>query len=88
MIISVASFILIAVQRIFEEQLMRWGFSMSSKKIEVDEDLPNFFKSLKLSHADELVMENENMEKNYLLMPNDPDTIERLDATKIPKKAI
>lgn len=83
-----ASFILIAVQRIFEEQLMRWGFSMSSKKIEVDEDLPNFFKSLKLSHADELVMENENMEKNYLLMPNDPDTIERLDATKIPKKAI
>jgi hypothetical protein len=76
------------VQRIFEEQLMRWGFSMSSKKIEVDEDLPNFFKSLKLSHADELVMENENMEKNYLLMPNDPDTIERLDATKIPKKAI
>ncbi len=82
------SFALIAVQKIFSAQLMKWGFTMSSKEIKVDEDLPNFFKSVKLSHADELVIENENMEKNFLIMPNDPDTIERLNNTKIPKKAV
>jgi len=28
---------------------MKWGFSMSDKEIKVDEDLPNFFKAVKLS---------------------------------------
>jgi hypothetical protein len=41
---------------------MKWGFAMASKEIKVDEDLPNFFKSVKLSQADELVKENENMQ--------------------------
>jgi len=54
---------------------------MSEKDIEVDEDLPNFFQSLKLSHADELILENENMMKNFGFEHNDPDTIEVLDAT-------
>jgi hypothetical protein len=31
---------------------------MSSKEIEVDEDLPNFFTAVKLSQADEIIMEN------------------------------
>jgi len=57
------------------------GFTMSEKDIEVDEDLPNFFQSLKLSHADELILENENMMKNFGFEHNDPDTIEVLDAT-------
>jgi hypothetical protein len=61
---------------------------MSDKEISVDEDLPNFYKSIKLSHADELVKENENMMKNFGFEPNDPDTIEILDATKQPKKEI
>jgi len=28
---------------------MKWGFALQSKEIEVDEDLPNFFKTVKLS---------------------------------------
>jgi hypothetical protein len=28
---------------------MKWGFTMASQDIKVDEDLPNFFKSVKLS---------------------------------------
>lgn len=52
---------IIAIQKIFADYLMRWGFAMASKEIKVDEDLPNFFKSVKLSQADELIHENVNM---------------------------
>lgn len=82
-----AVFILTA-QNIFASYLMKWGFAMASKEIKVDEDLPNFFKSVKLSQADEVVFENENMKNNFCFNLNDPDTIERLDDTKVPKKAI
>jgi hypothetical protein len=41
--------------------LAKWGFAMADQELAVDEDLPNFFKSVKLSHADELIAENENM---------------------------
>lgn len=54
----------------------------------MDEDLPNFFESIKLSQADELVKEEENMKNYFGIQVNDPDTVSRLDATKIPKKAI
>lgn len=61
---------------------------MADTEINVDEDLPNFFKAVKLSDADELVLENNNLMRNYYVQPNDPDTIEVLDATKFPKKTI
>ena len=67
---------------------MKWGFALQSKEIQVDEDLPNFFKSVKLSQADELVLENENMQNNFGICINDPDTISTLNETCIPKKAI
>jgi hypothetical protein len=38
---------------------------MMKKDIEVDEDLPNFFKVIKLSQADEIVLEEENMKGNF-----------------------
>lgn len=76
------------IQKAAGELLAKWGFAMSEKEINVDEDLPNFFKSVKLSHADELISENKNMIDNYGFEPNDPDTIEVLDATVVPKKAV
>ena len=88
LLMALASLALVLIQKIFADYLMAWGFSMSREEINVDEDLPNFFKSVKLSHADELIEENNNMKDNFMFMPNDPDTIETLDATKIPKKAI
>lgn len=33
--------------------------------MKVDEDLPNFFKCVKLSQADEIIKEEENMIKNF-----------------------
>lgn len=61
---------------------------MSDHDIAVDEDLPHFFEAVKLSSADELIKENENMMHNYGFEPNDPDTIGILDHTKLPKRAI
>jgi hypothetical protein len=67
---------------------MKWGFALSDQEIEVDEDLPNFFKSVKLSQADEIIAEEANMKANFGFSFNDGDTIETLDATCVPKKAI
>lgn len=47
------------------EDLARLGFSMAQSEIEVDEDLPNFFSAIKISHADEIVQEAKNMRENY-----------------------
>lgn len=88
LLLCMASIFLIAIQKIFADYLMKWGFALQSKEIQVDEDLPNFFKSVKLSQADELVLENENMQNNYDLCINDPDTVNTLNETCIPKKAI
>jgi len=38
-----------------------WGFSLQEKEIVVDEDLPNFFATILLSQADELVEEEKNL---------------------------
>ena len=76
------------IQRIAGHKLAKWGFQMADHEIAVDEDLPHFFEAVKLSHADELIKENINMQTNYGFEHNDPDTIEILDATKLPKRAI
>ena len=52
---------IITIQKVFSKYLMKWGFTMASVEISVDEDLPNFFKSVKLTQADELIAENKNM---------------------------
>ena len=79
---------LIITTKIFQEQLMKWGYSLQDKKIEVDEGLPNFFNVIKLSQADQIVKEEENMKNNFEISMNDPDTVEKLDNTTIPKKAV
>lgn len=61
---------------------------MAAKDIMVDEDLPNFFDAVTLSQADEIVKEAQNVKDNYGIEIIDPMTVERLDATKMPKKAI
>lgn len=59
---------------------------MQGKEIEVDEDLPNFYDTIKLSMADEIIAENENMIEKYGFEPNDPDTIDRLKISSMPKR--
>jgi hypothetical protein len=44
-----------------------------------------FFDSLKISTAQEMIIENRNMRKNYGFEMNDPDTISALKMATIPK---
>mmetsp|Transcript_16102 Transcript_16102/g.25007 ORF Transcript_16102/g.25007 Transcript_16102/m.25007 type:complete len:124 (-) Transcript_16102:564-935(-) len=57
-IMAFASLVLTVVQVLFADQLQHWGFTMQSKEITVDEDLPNFYKAIRLQQADETVLEN------------------------------
>ena len=59
---------------------------MSAKDIMVDEDLPNFFKSVRLAQADEVVKEYENLKENYMVEYEDPNVVKVLDLTNMPKK--
>lgn len=61
---------------------------MSAQDIIVDEDLPNFFSAIKLAHADEIILENQNMMQNYGIEIEDPRIVDIIEQTRIPKKAI
>jgi hypothetical protein len=61
---------------------------MSAKQFEVDEDLPNFFETISLGQADMIVNEEAHCKKAYGVLVNDPDTVETLDNTEVPEKAI
>ena len=67
---------------------MRLGFSLQEKEIQVDEDLPNFFTTILLSQADEIVNEEKNLKMWYGIECNDPDTVQTLDEASQPKKSM
>lgn len=80
-------FILLLKKLASRGALARWGFAMQRKDIEVDEDLPEFYKCVKLTQADEIIAEEENMQNNFGFLINDPDTIEELERVDVPKKS-
>ena len=88
LLLCFSSIFLIVIQKIFSESLQKWGFALQEKDITVDEDLPNFFKCIRLSQANEVIAEEENMKNNFGFSYNDGDTIEELKKIQIPKKAI
>jgi hypothetical protein len=62
---GVAILIIILMQSFFKKTLKKWGFSFGGTKISVDENLPQFFTSIKLRDADWLIAENANLKDNY-----------------------
>jgi hypothetical protein len=48
---------------------------MSATQFEVDEDLPNFFKTISLGQADMIVNEEAHCKNKYCVLVNDPDTV-------------
>ena len=83
-----AAFLIIAIKVVVSnEVLSKLGYGMESEKIEVDEDLPNFFSVIKFSAADEVLFEEVNIQENFGLLINDPDTIKSLKNIIMPKKA-
>jgi len=83
-----AAFLIIIMKVVTPHHLLaRWGFGMESQKIEVDEDLPNFFSVIKFTAADEILDEEVNFQNNFGILINDPDTITSLKKIIMPKKA-
>ena len=83
------AFMVITILRVgFYEYLTAWGFTISSNDIEVDENLPNFFESVKLSDADWLVKENNYVKENYNITFVNSTVIDRLDNWSPAKKPI
>jgi len=67
-----------------EELLAKCGFSLSTKDINVDEDLPNFFEAIKFSQANELIHEFHNMRDNYGFEIYNPQLIAKLENINYP----
>jgi len=83
-----AILIIIILQTFFKKQLKKWGFSFGGSKINVDENLPYFFKAIRLSDADWVLAENNNLKNNYGFEIISEPVAQILDTTDPPKKAI
>lgn len=47
------------------DQLKEHGWAMTMEEMDVDEDLPNFFKALPPREAKKVIRENEQMQREY-----------------------
>jgi hypothetical protein len=45
--------------------MKKWGYSFGGAKLNVDENLPYFFKAIRLSNADWLIKENAHLKDMY-----------------------
>ena len=88
LLISLLSFLFIFIHKIFNEQMVKFGLINQYPVVSVNENLPNFFKSVKLSSAKELIIENQNMKTNFGFETTDPDTIDSLTCISMPRKAM
>lgn len=86
LLIGIAVFAIFILQTYFAETLTKWGFGFSDVEIEVDENLPNFFKAVKLSEADWLVSEDKYYKDTYDMDLYEDKLTTKLDDTK-PAKA-
>ncbi len=65
-----------------------WGYTISSKEIVVDEDLPNFYQAIKLRDAEWLIKENDYLSDKYKFAFADSDIVQKLKSTDTPRKAV
>jgi len=68
--------------------LNAWGFGFSDVDIDVDENLPNFFKAVKLSEADWMVKEDKYYQNNYDMDLINDSLSDKLDDVKVAKSPI
>ena len=87
-LICLAFIIMIGLRVTIYRYLTKWGYTMTKTEIVVDEDLPNFFKAIKLSDADWMVFENKNLREGYGFSMIKTEVEERLDDWQLPKKSI
>lgn len=68
----ISLFMVILQKAIPDNILQKLGFTLSQEDIIVNEDLPNFYTSIKLKQADQVIMESDNLKTNYGLEIVDP----------------
>lgn len=89
MLMIAIAFVVIISMRIFAYDLMsKWGYTISSNVIEVDENLPNFYTAVKLSDADWLVKECEYLLNTYKFMFANEEVTKKMDCVGVPKQPI
>ena len=76
------------LQGYFKKTLKRWGFTFGAKKINVDEDLPNFFKAVRFSDAEWYQAEIEYLQKEYGFDIETKRVLDEIDRMKPNKKNI
>lgn len=83
------AFVAITIMRIgFYETLVKWGFTLTQNEIEVDENLPNFYASVKLSDADWMVKESNYLKEVYGFTFVNQKVVDKLDDWQLAKKPI
>lgn len=85
---GVAILLIILLQTFFKKTMKKWGFSFGGSKINVDENLPYFFTAIRLSDADWLIKENNNLKDNYGFEIISSAVSDTLDTMGPPKKTI
>lgn len=62
-----------------DDWLKSMGYTMAKDDLDVDEDLPNFWKALPAREADRLICENTQMQKEYGFELNESSLIQQLE---------
>ena len=88
LLLGLAVLVIFFAQTFFGELLEKFGFGFSDTKIEVDENLPNFFAAVRLSEADWAVSENGYYKETYNMPLIDGELALKLDDTKSAKSPI
>lgn len=79
LLIGIAILTIILMNVFFKKQLRKWGYSLGGNKLNVDENLPYFFTGVKHSDAEWLLMENNNLKKNYGFTIITDEVVEELE---------
>lgn len=88
MIMSFVFLTIAFMQGFFKKTLKSWGFSFGGRKINVDENLPPFWKALRYSDADWIYQEHKYLRRNYQTGMIDAYAMKQLDESGIAKKTI
>jgi len=76
------------MQAFFKKTMKAWGFGFGGRSINVDENLPRFWKAIRFSDQDWLVQENDYLHDHYNFEIIDDYVKKQLDEAGIAKKTI
>lgn len=76
------------MKRYANDMISKWGFGMASKKMQVDEDLPQFYSVTTLPQRKQMCTMYNNMKNNFGFEYTDPDVIDELEKADYPFRTI